>query len=239
MQFDYTRMTQFGSWSGWIEIDGEMVPNYDATISEFSEGDVVTGKVVRIDKDEVLIDIGYKSEGVIPLNELSIRKSVNVDDEVQLGEMIDAVIAGSMVPRAEMEVAAATYLVYYGNHIAKEDEDILGNVRRNAAGFRERIDSLLDLPIVGDVRGDGYFLALELVPDKDKPADHFTRDAGEDLLRNFLSLRLLEAGLVCRTDDRGDPVVQLSPPLVAGETEFDFIETTLRTCLTEAWKRMH
>ena len=96
-----------------------------------------------------------------------------------------------------------------------EDEDILGNVRRNAAGFRERIDSLLDLPIVGDVRGDGYFLALELVPDKDKPDDHFTRDAGEDLLRNFLSLRLLEAGLVCRTDDRGDPVVQLSPPLVA------------------------
>ena len=71
-----------------------------------------------------------------------------------------------------------------------------------------------------------------------KPDDHFTRDAGEDLLRNFLSLRLLEAGLVCRTDDRGDPVVQLSPPLVAGETEFDFIETTLRTCLTEAWKRM-
>ncbi len=119
-----------------------------------------------------------------------------------------------------------------------EDEDILGNVRRNAPAFRERIDSLLDLPIVGDVRGDGYFLALELVPDKDRADLHFTREQGEDLLRNFLSNRLLEAGLVCRTDDRGDPVVQLSPPLVAGEAEFDFIETTLRTCLSEAWKRM-
>ena len=78
----------------------------------------------------------------------------------------------------------------------------------------------------------------ELVPDKDRADLHFTREQGEDLLRNFLSNRLLEAGLVCRTDDRGDPVVQLSPPLVAGEAEFDFIETTLRTCLSEAWKRM-
>jgi adenosylmethionine-8-amino-7-oxononanoate aminotransferase len=77
------------------------------------------------------------------------------------------------------------------------------------------------------------------VPDKDRPELHFTKEQGEDLLRNFLSNRLLEAGLVCRTDDRGDPVVQLSPPLIAGEAEFDYIENTLRTCLSEAWKRMH
>ncbi len=76
----------------YIEVDGKQVPNYDITIPDFGEGDVVTGRVVRIDKDEVLVDIGYKSEGVIPLNELSIRKSVNVDDEVQLGEMIDALV---------------------------------------------------------------------------------------------------------------------------------------------------
>ena len=76
----------------YIEVDGRQVPNYDITIPEFGEGDVVSGRVVRIDKDEVLVDIGYKSEGVIPLNELSIRKSVNVDDEVQLGEMIDALV---------------------------------------------------------------------------------------------------------------------------------------------------
>ncbi len=76
----------------YIEVDGKRVPNYDITIPEFDEGDVVSGRVVRIDKDEVLVDIGYKSEGVIPLNELSIRKSVNVADEVQLGEMIDALV---------------------------------------------------------------------------------------------------------------------------------------------------
>lgn len=72
--------------SVWVEIDGEMVPNYDATIADFSEGDVVTGKVVRIDKDEVLIDIGYKSEGVIPVAELSIRRSVDPGDEVEMGK---------------------------------------------------------------------------------------------------------------------------------------------------------
>ncbi len=76
----------------WIEVDGQMVPNYDATLSDFSEGDVVSGKVVRIDKDEVLVDIGYKSEGVIPVSELSIRRSVNPADEVELGEEVDALV---------------------------------------------------------------------------------------------------------------------------------------------------
>jgi small subunit ribosomal protein S1 len=75
-----------------VEVDGQIVPNYDATINLFAEGDIVTGSVVRIDKDEVLVDIGYKSEGVIPVSELSIRKSVNTSDEVQLGEEIDALV---------------------------------------------------------------------------------------------------------------------------------------------------
>jgi small subunit ribosomal protein S1 len=75
-----------------LEIDGRIVPNYDATIRPFAEGDVVTGTVVRIDKDEVLVDIGYKSEGVIPSNELSIRKSVDPHDEVELGEEVDALV---------------------------------------------------------------------------------------------------------------------------------------------------
>jgi small subunit ribosomal protein S1 len=76
----------------WVEVDGELIPNYDATLSDFDEGDVVTGLVVRIDKDEVLIDIGYKSEGVIPVNELSIRRSVNPGDEVALGDEVDALV---------------------------------------------------------------------------------------------------------------------------------------------------
>ena len=75
-----------------LEIDGQIVPNYDATIVPFSEGDVVSGKVVRIDRDEVLVDIGYKSEGVIPAGELSIRKSANPEDEVELGEEVDALV---------------------------------------------------------------------------------------------------------------------------------------------------
>src|ERR687885_364011 len=73
-----------------IEVDGQLVPDYDRTLTNFSEGDVVTGTVVRVDKDEILVDIGYKSEGVIPLSELSIRRSVNPDDEVTLGDTVDA-----------------------------------------------------------------------------------------------------------------------------------------------------
>src|SRR3712207_4202629 len=75
-----------------LEVEGRIVPNYDATIVPFDEGDVVTGAVVRIDKDEVLVDIGYKSEGVIPSNELSIRKSVDPNEEVELGEEVDALV---------------------------------------------------------------------------------------------------------------------------------------------------
>ena len=81
-----------GSEGYLIEVDGEIIPNYDMTLTNFSEGDIVTGKVVRIDKDEVLVDIGYKSEGVIPVNELSIRKNVNTSEEVALDEEIDALV---------------------------------------------------------------------------------------------------------------------------------------------------
>src|SRR5919206_492501 len=81
-----------GSDGMLLEIDGQIVPNYDATIVPFDEGDVVTGRVVRIDKDEVLVDIGYKSEGVIPSNELSIRKSVDPSEEVEMGEEVDALV---------------------------------------------------------------------------------------------------------------------------------------------------
>src|SRR6201991_140745 len=81
-----------GSDGVLLEIDGQIVPNYDAPIVPFEEGDVVTGKVVRIDQDEVLVDIGYKSEGVILANELTIRKSVDPADEVDLGEEVDALV---------------------------------------------------------------------------------------------------------------------------------------------------
>ncbi len=118
-----------------------------------------------------------------------------------------------------------------------EEESILDHVQANEAGFRERIEGLRDIPIVGDVRGAGYFLALELVADPETEAQ-FTNEEAEEILRGVLSPALFEAGLICRADDRGDPVVQLSPPLIAGEQEFDEIESTLRTCLTEASKHL-
>ena len=92
------------------------------------------------------------------------------------------------------------------------------------------LESLRDIPIVGDVRGAGYFWAIELVKDQDTQRDVHAEES-EALLRGFLSRRLFEAGLICRADDRGDPVVQLSPPLMCGPEQFDEIETTLRTVL--------
>ena len=118
-----------------------------------------------------------------------------------------------------------------------EREDLLGRVRGNEAEFRARLDSLLDLPLVGEVRGAGYFYGIELVKDRDTK-ESFNDEESEELLRGFLSPRLFEAGLICRVDDRGDPVIQLSPPLVAGPEQFAEIETILRSVLGEAWKRM-
>jgi adenosylmethionine-8-amino-7-oxononanoate aminotransferase len=118
-----------------------------------------------------------------------------------------------------------------------EREDLLGNVRANEAGFRATLERLLDLPIVGDVRGDGYFYGIELVKDK-ATRESFDGDESERLLRGYLSPRLFEEGLICRADDRGDPVIQLSPPLICGQEHFEAIEGVLRKVLTEAWSRL-
>jgi hypothetical protein len=118
-----------------------------------------------------------------------------------------------------------------------EKEDLLGNVRANEASFRSTLGKLYDLPIVGDVRGAGYFYGIEMVKDK-ATRETFTDDESERLLRGFLSQALFDAGLVCRADDRGDPVIQLAPPLICGQEHFDEIEQILRAVLTEAWTRI-
>ena len=115
-----------------------------------------------------------------------------------------------------------------------EKEDLLGNVRANEAGFRATLEKLSDLPIVGDIRGDGYFYGIEMVKDK-ATRETFTNEESERLLRGFLSTALFDAGLVCRADDRGDPVIQLAPPLICTQEHFDEIERILREVLTEAW----
>jgi adenosylmethionine-8-amino-7-oxononanoate aminotransferase len=116
-------------------------------------------------------------------------------------------------------------------------ERIVEHVAEKQDAFQATLEQLLDLPIVGDLRGTGFFYAIELVKDKET-RETFTEEECETLLRGFLSPRLFEAGLICRADDRGDPVVQISPPLVADQTEFDEIVDILGVVLTEASERM-
>jgi adenosylmethionine-8-amino-7-oxononanoate aminotransferase len=112
-------------------------------------------------------------------------------------------------------------------------ERIVEHVRESEQAFRDTLSQLLDLPIVGDLRGTGFFWALELVKDKET-RETFSEEECERLLRGYLSNALFEAGLICRADDRGDPVLQISPPLVAGQVEFDEIVGILGEVLTEA-----
>ena len=114
-----------------------------------------------------------------------------------------------------------------------EREGLTDHVQQNAPAFRATLEKLLDIPIVGDVRGHGYFYGIELVKDRETK-ETFDDAESERLLRGYLSGALWEAGLYCRADDRGDPVIQLAPPLIIGQPEFDDIEQRLRSVLTGA-----
>jgi adenosylmethionine-8-amino-7-oxononanoate aminotransferase len=116
-------------------------------------------------------------------------------------------------------------------------ERIVEGVREHEDAFRGTLAQLLDLPIVGDLRGVGFFYALELVKDKET-RETFSDEECETLLRGFVSPALFERGLICRADDRGDPVIQISPPLVAGQAEFDEMVGILGDVLAEAGQRM-
>ncbi len=118
-----------------------------------------------------------------------------------------------------------------------EREDLCGNVLAKEDEFRALLDGLRDIPIVGDVRGAGYFHAIELVKDQDTK-EGFSDEESESLLRGFLSGELYRRGLICRADDRGDPVLQLAPPLICGTEHFQEIESVLRGVLTEAAERL-
>lgn len=127
--------------------------------------------------------------------------------------------------------------VALANIDALQSEGVLENVRAHEPAFTDMLNSLRDIPIVGDVRGAGYFHALELVKDRDTQ-ESFDDDESEWLLRGFLSGELYRRGLICRADDRGDPVIQLSPPLIAGPAEFEEIESILRPTLEDAWRQV-
>ena len=116
-------------------------------------------------------------------------------------------------------------------------EKIVEHVHEQQGNVRAKLEQLLDLPIVGDVRGTGFFYAIELVKNKET-RETFSDDECEQLLRGFLTPRMFEAGLICRADDRGDPVIQISPPLIAGDAEWDELVGILGTVLEEAWQRI-
>jgi adenosylmethionine-8-amino-7-oxononanoate aminotransferase len=118
-----------------------------------------------------------------------------------------------------------------------EREDLPGRVLKYEDEFRGEVEALRDLPIVGDVRGAGYFYGIELVKDKRTKA-RFSTEESNSLLRDFLSPRLFDLGLICRAEDKGEPVVQLAPPLVAGPEEFRAMARILRQALGEAGERM-
>jgi adenosylmethionine-8-amino-7-oxononanoate aminotransferase len=118
-----------------------------------------------------------------------------------------------------------------------ERDDLFGNVRRQENSFRQTLERLYDLPIVGDVRGDGYFYAVELVKDK-ATKQTLDLDQVERVLRGYIAGATFENGLYCRIDDRGNPVVVVAPPLICGQAEFDEIEQVLRHVLTEAWTKL-
>jgi adenosylmethionine-8-amino-7-oxononanoate aminotransferase len=118
-----------------------------------------------------------------------------------------------------------------------EQDGILEHVRSHEPAFHEMLNSLADIPIVGDVRGAGYFAGIELVKDR-ATKESFSAEESETLLRGFLSGELFRRGLICRADDRGDPVIQLSPPLISNEEHFAEIEGVLRPVLEEASQKM-
>jgi adenosylmethionine-8-amino-7-oxononanoate aminotransferase len=163
---------------------------------------------------------------------------------------IGAVVASDRVMEPFMEGSRMySHGITFGGHpvmsaialknieIMKRDR-IVEHVAEKQATFRQTLEQLLDLPIVGDVRGTGFFYAIELVKDKET-RQTFDDEECETLLRGFLSPALFERGLICRADDRGDPVIQISPPLVAEQQEFDQMVSILGDVLAEAWTRLH
>jgi adenosylmethionine-8-amino-7-oxononanoate aminotransferase len=163
---------------------------------------------------------------------------------------IGAVVATDRVMEPFLDSTSSMYAhgITFGGHpvmcaIALKNieimkrERIVEHVREQQDVFRAKLETLLDLPLVGDVRGTGFFYALELVKEKET-RQTFSDDECETLLRGFLSPALFEAGLICRTDDRGDPVIQISPPLVAGEAEMDEIVGILGDVVEQASRRL-
>ncbi len=161
-----------------------------------------------------------------------------------------AMIAADRLAEPFMEGATSSFahgFTFAGHPVASavamanldvfEREDLCGHVLAKEGEFRRMLETLSDLPIVGDVRGAGFFQAIELVKDKETK-ETFSDEEAEDLLRGFLSGELYKRGLICRADDRGDPVIQLAPPLIADSEQFEESHDVLHGVLVDAWQRV-
>ena len=169
------------------------------------------------------ITSGYAPVGATIISEKLVEPFIDSDQMFLHGMTYGGHPVGCAVGLANIEIL--------------ENEDLPGRVRQFEDAFLQELRTLEDLPIVGDIRGAGYFYGIELVKDKETQ-ERFSPAECEQLLRGFLSDRLFELGLICRAEDKGEPVVQLAPPLVAGPEEFAEISTILRQALSEAWEVM-
>ena len=196
----------------------------DETITGFGRiGEIFAMKRLGVTPDIITCAKGLSS-GYAPIGAVIASDRI-FDDFVAAGKMFTHGFTYSGHP-----VSAAVALA---NLDILENERIVENVREHEALFKATLEKLKDIPIVGDVRGAGYFLAVELVKNQET-RETYSDEESEKLLRKFISRRLWESGLYCRADDRGDPVIQISPPLIAGPQQFDEIEAILRAVLTEA-----
>ena len=190
------------------------------------------GRMMACDRYDYLPDIitcakgltsGYAPVGATVFSDRLVEPFVDSDRMFLHGMTYGGHPVGCAVALANIEIL--------------ESEDLPGRVRQHEDTFLRELKTLEDLPIVGDIRGAGYFYGIELVKDK-QTQGRFSPDECTRLLRDFLSHRLFELGLICRAEDKGEPVVQLAPPLVAGPEEFAEITAILRQALSEAWDVM-
>src|SRR3954453_16462532 len=175
---------------------------------------------------------------------ITVAKAITSANVPMGGMMVSDRVAEPFMGGKEMFSHGSTFAghpvasaVAMANLDVFEREDLNGHVLRKEGEFRAMLDSLRDIPIVGDVRGAGFFHAIELVKDQETK-EGFSDEESESLLRGFLSGELFRRGLICRAADRGDPVVQLSPPLVCDTEQFEEMVNVLRPVVTEAWERL-
>src|SRR3954449_13050764 len=186
---------------------------------------------------------GCQRYGFMP-DVMTVAKAVTSADVPMGGVIVPDRVAEPFMSGTEMFSHGSTFAghpvaaaVAMANLAVFEREDINGHLLQKQDELRAMPDGLRHIPFVGDVRGDGFFHAIELVRDQETK-EGFSDEESESLLRGFLSGELFRRGLICRADDRGDPVIQLAPPLICDTEQFQEIENVLRPVLTEAWERL-